>query len=70
MSVKVSTKFQVVIPAHIRNILNIKPGTSVEVIAKGKIAYLVPVTDLESLQKELDGGLESKKLRDKKDRKL
>lgn len=69
MTVKVSSKYQVVIPEHIRHSLGIKAGTSVEVLAKGRIVYLVPVPDLETVQDDLKG-LNSKNLREKKDRKV
>lgn len=68
MTVKVSPKFQVVIPEEVRNSLGIRAGSKVEVIAKGKVAYLVPVPELEELQAELRGKLDSKNIREKKDR--
>lgn len=68
MSVKVSPKYQVVIPESIRKGLNLKAGSRVEVILKGKIAYIVPLSSLEEIQKELLGKLDLKGLRDKKDR--
>jgi AbrB family looped-hinge helix DNA binding protein len=68
VSVKVSPKFQVVIPEKVRKSLGLKPGTQVEVIAKGKVAYLVPVPELEALQSELSGKLSQSGVRDKKDR--
>ena len=68
MSVKVSPKYQVVIPEEIRNALGLKAGSRVEVLAKGKIAYLVPVPEAKSLQNELSGKLDPKNLRDRRDR--
>ena len=68
MTVKVSPKYQVVIPEEVRTALGIKAGAQMDVIAKGKIAYLVPVPDLHSLQKEFAGKLSQKNLRDKRDR--
>ena len=68
MTVKVSPKYQVVIPTAVRESLGIKPGLEIEVIAKGKVAYLVPVQDLKELQRELKGKLKQTTLRDKKDR--
>jgi AbrB family looped-hinge helix DNA binding protein len=68
MTVKVSPKYQVVIPEEVRNSLGIKVGSKIEVIAKGKIAYLVPVPDLNELKKELAGRIDLKNLRDKRDR--
>ncbi len=68
MTVKVSSKYQVVIPEHVRNALCLKPGTMVDVIVKGQVAYIVPVPDLKSLKEQLSGKLNDKKLREKKDR--
>jgi AbrB family looped-hinge helix DNA binding protein len=68
MTVKVSPKYQVVIPEAIRAALGIKAGSKVEVIAKGKVAYLVPVPELSSVQEALKGRLDGANLRDKKDR--
>ncbi len=70
MTVKVSPKYQVVIPEDIRKILGLRPGTQVDVIAKGKVAYLVPVPTLDDLQKELSGKVTSASLREKGNRKL
>lgn len=70
MTVKVSPKFQVVIPEPVRKALGIRAGSKVEVVAKGKIAYLVPVRELESVREDLRGKLDQSKLRDKRDRKL
>lgn len=65
---KVSSKYQVVIPKKVRKALGLRKGSRVDVILKGKIAYIVPVPSLEELQKSLAGKLDLKKLRDKKDR--
>jgi AbrB family looped-hinge helix DNA binding protein len=71
MTVKVSSKYQVVIPEPVRTALGLHAGSQVDVIAKGRIAYLVPVPTLASLQKALAGKLDGgKALRDKKDRAL
>lgn len=70
MSVKVSPKYQVVIPEEVRKALGIRVGTRIEVIAKGRVAYLVPVLDIEELQDALVGRLDQKGLRSKKDRKI
>jgi len=68
MSVKVSSKYQVVIPEEVRSALGLKAGSKVEVVAKGKVAYLVPVPTLEEVQRGLKGKLDQSKVRDKKDR--
>jgi AbrB family looped-hinge helix DNA binding protein len=70
MSVKISPKYQVVIPEDVRKTLGIQAGSKVEVIAKGRVAYLVPVEDDEVLRDLLAGNLDQKGLRTKKDRKL
>ena len=69
MSVKVSPKYQVVIPEAIRSALGILPGTRMEVIAKGKVAYLVPVPEGLELQNTLAGKLDQVNVRDKRYRK-
>ena len=68
MTVKVSPKYQVVIPEEVRNALGIKAGSKIEVIAKGKIAYLVPVPEINDLKKDLAGRMDLKDLREKRDR--
>ena len=68
MTVKVSQKYQVVIPEEVRTSLGIRAGCQIEVIAKRKVAYLVPVPSIEDAQFELAGTLDSKGLREKKDR--
>lgn len=70
MSVKVSPKFQVVIPEQVRQRLGIQAGSQMEVIALGKVAYLVPVVDLAAIQESLAEKIDGKNLREKKDRKV
>ena len=70
MTVKVSPKYQVVIPEAVRTALGIRAGTRIEVVTKGRVAYLVPVPELEELREELKGRLDKSNLRDKKDRDL
>ena len=67
MTVKVSPKYQVVIPEKVRNALGIRAGSKIEVVAKGKIAYLVPVLEIGDLQKDLSGKLDRKGVREKRD---
>ena len=57
MTVKISSKYQVVIPEEARKSLDLKPGTSVDVIVKGGIAFLVPVKPLSEIKKNLKGKL-------------
>ena len=73
MTVKVSPKYQVVIPEEVRKALNIKPGMQVNVIAKGGVAYLVPVRSLKEIQDKLAGKFdqsEARELREKRDREV
>jgi AbrB family looped-hinge helix DNA binding protein len=70
MTVKVSPKYQVVIPEPVRVALGIRAGSKVDVIAKGKVAFLVPVPSLEDVQADLADRLTHRSLRDKKDRAL
>ena len=68
MTVKVSPKYQVVIPGPIRKALGLKAGSMVEVLVKGNVAYLVPLQSLTDIQKNIQGKLDKGGLRDKKDR--
>ncbi|MCB0361775.1 MAG: AbrB/MazE/SpoVT family DNA-binding domain-containing protein [Bdellovibrionales bacterium] len=70
MAVKVSSKFQVVIPEKVRSLLGLQPGTQVDVIAKGGIAYIVPIPSIKDLKESFEGKLSDKGVREKKDRKL
>lgn len=68
---KLSPKYQVVIPEQVREALALKPGMEIEVIAKGGIAYLVPVKSAATLRQSLKGKLakvDRKTIREKKDR--
>jgi len=76
MAVKISSKYQVVIPQDVRERLNLKPGTEVDVIAKGGIIYIVPVRSIwevrDRLKKYTTSELASlrENIREKKDRKV
>jgi AbrB family looped-hinge helix DNA binding protein len=72
MSVKVSPKYQVVIPEEVRRTLNIRPGMQVDVIAKGGIAYIIPIPTAKLIKEKTKENLslsDQKSLREKKDRK-
>lgn len=72
MSVKVSSKYQVVIPERVRRALDLTPGVEVDVIAKGGVAYIVPVRPLAKLSEQIRPYLTTndvKNVREKKDRK-
>lgn len=70
MAVKVSSKYQVVIPEKVRSAIGLQPGTQVDIIAKGGVAYIVPVPSLSEIKSRLQGKLTNRAVRDKKDRKL
>lgn len=70
MVVTVSPKYQVVIPKEVRETLAIKAGMQLSVVAKGGIAYLVPVTPPSRLRGLVGPLADKPSLRDKKDRPL
>ena len=66
-TVKVSRKYQVVIPEKLREEAHIKPGDKMVAIAKHGILQYVPVRPLEKT-KGMVLGLDTNELRDKTDR--
>jgi AbrB family looped-hinge helix DNA binding protein len=65
--VKLSPKFQVVIPRDVREKLDLKPGQKIVVIEKGGVLHLIPQKPM----KEMKGfvkGIDTSKLRDEEDR--
>jgi len=66
-TVKVSSKYQIVIPKAVRERLHIKPGQEIGVIEKGGIAHLVPLKSIEELQQTFTG-MDYTGYRDKSDR--
>lgn len=70
MTVKISQKYQIVIPEKVRKGLNLEPGQMVDVIAKGKVAYIVPIRPLSEIQDLLKNLPLNQNIRDKKDRKV
>ena len=67
MAVKVSSKYQVVIPERVRESAHIRAGQEVELIADGEQVVIVPVKPLGQLRGILKGVPRSG-YRDKKDR--
>ena len=47
-TVTVSSKFQVVIPSHVRRQLRIRPGDKLAVIAKHGVIHFIPVRAFEA----------------------
>ncbi len=73
MSVKVSPKYQVVIPQEIRSLAGITPGMEVNVLTKNGVIYVIPIKTLEETIRHLNGKFAPANLagvREKKDRKL
>jgi AbrB family looped-hinge helix DNA binding protein len=66
-NVKVSRKYQVVIPEKLRREAGIKPGDRMVAIVKNGILQYVPVRPL-SETKGMLKGLDTKHLRDEQDR--
>jgi AbrB family looped-hinge helix DNA binding protein len=65
-TVKVSKKYQVVIPEKIRKEAGIKPGDKMIAISKHKILHYVPVRTIRDT-KGITPGLDTKDLRDESD---
>jgi AbrB family looped-hinge helix DNA binding protein len=66
-TVKLSPKFQVVIPRDAREKLDLKPGQKIVVIEKDGVLHLIPQKPI----KEMRGfvkGIDTSKLRDEEDR--
>jgi AbrB family looped-hinge helix DNA binding protein len=66
-SIKISPKFQVVIPKEIRERMKLKPKQEVSVFEKDGIIYVIPIRPM----KELRGfakGLDTSNIREKEDR--
>ncbi len=65
-TVKVSKKYQVVIPEKLRKEAGIKPGDKMIAISKHKILHYIPVRSLKET-KGMTPGLDTKELRDETD---
>jgi len=65
-TVKVSKKYQVVIPEKLRIEAGIKPGDKMVAISKHKILHYIPVRSLKDT-KGMTPGLDTKELRDEID---
>ena len=65
--VKVSAKFQIVLPKAIRERLGIRPGQRLGVVEKDGVAHLVPLRSLDELRKRFEG-VDCTGYRDKQDR--
>jgi len=68
-TVKVSKRYQVVIPEDVRREAGIKPGDRMVAIAKGGVLQYVPVRPI-SETKGMIKGLSTRNLRDERDRSI
>lgn len=66
-TVKVSKKYQVVIPEKLRREAGVKPGDRMMAVAKHGILHYIPVRPLRET-KGITDGLEVEDLRDEEDR--
>jgi AbrB family looped-hinge helix DNA binding protein len=66
-TIKISSKFQIVIPREVREKLRLLSGQQLQVLEKGGVISLVPHVPLKSL-KGAAKGVTSAGIREKKDR--
>lgn len=66
-TVRISSKYQVVIPKAVRRELDLKPGQSVTVMVKGRALEVVPVREIGNARGLLKGA-DSSDYRDRSDR--
>lgn len=66
-TVRISSKYQVVIPKALRRELDLRPGQSVMVMVKGRALEVVPVREIGSARGLLKGA-DSGDYRDRADR--
>lgn len=62
-----STKYQLVIPKKTRELLKLRPGMRFNVLAKGRVIYLIPQRPIEDYR-GIARGINVEGLREKKDR--
>ncbi len=55
MNIKLSPKYQIIIPKEIRKALNIKKGERFQIFAKGKVITLVPQRPLKEMRGFIQG---------------
>lgn len=65
--VKLSPKFQIVIPAEIREKMNLKAGEEIVMIEKAGVIHLVPQKPIKQLRGFVKGG-DTQNIREEEDR--
>lgn len=66
-TVRISSKYQIVIPQEVRSALSLKPGQELVFVRAGNSVHLVPVKPLREYQGFLKG-MPAEGIREKKDR--
>ena len=67
-AVKVSPKFQVVIPRDVRERAGIKPGERMVVMEKGNVIYLIRIGDIKNAKGFLGKKISTRGMRDESER--
>ena len=65
--VRLSSKFQIVIPREVRERLNLKAGEQIVMIEKAGVIHLVPQKPIRQMRGFVKGG-DAKNIRDEEDR--
>jgi len=65
--VKLSSKFQIVIPREVREKLNLKPGEEIVMIVKAGVIHLVPQKPIKQMRGFIKGD-DTKNIREEEDR--
>jgi AbrB family looped-hinge helix DNA binding protein len=65
--VRLSSKFQVVIPREVREKLDLKPGQQIVIIEKAGVIHLVPQKPIKQMRGFVRGG-DTENIRDEEDR--
>ena len=68
--VKISPKYQVVIPKEVREHLKVKVGQSLSCLSKGGIIYLIPTRPLSEMRGFIKAPFSMEGVREKKDRQI
>lgn len=67
VKVKLSSKFQIVIPREVREKLDLKPGEQIVMIEKAGVIHLIPQRPIKQMRGFVKGG-DTRNIRDEEDR--